>query len=112
MTDLMQGATITIVGMGLVFLALGAILLLMKLLTWLFPPGETAAGSPQTDVTLVGNGDLHDEKIAAISAALALALDEAQVGHSQQESPLPIDAWVAAGRSRQLSHPMSRERRL
>jgi sodium pump decarboxylase gamma subunit len=111
-----HGLVITVLGMGLVFLTLGAIYLLMKLLVRLIPPKNVPATAPvpvAAPVSAPAPKDLESEKIAAISVALARALaDESRIlaatGHKASDR---ASGWVAAGRTRQLNHPQSREKR-
>ena len=118
MSTVTQGAYITVVGMGLVFLALGLILLVMILLQRAFPAktdtvesGAAADIAPATESAPAAG--IEKEKIAAISLALAQAMaDEkrhvlpagAELGGSS------VSGWLLAGRSRQLHHPHSREK--
>jgi sodium pump decarboxylase gamma subunit len=111
-SDFVHGLYITALGMGLVFLTLGAILLLMTALVRLFPTkGQPARETPDMDAP-AGN-DLEQEKIAAISAALAHALAQTPAAGAADRRIVAGQGsgWVAAGRSRQVNHPQSREKR-
>jgi len=110
-----QGLYITVIGMGLVFLTLGIILLLMILLTKIFPakdaePTETHPSPSRAEPT-----DIERKKVAAISVAIEWALAEEHRFHSPAASFVPrseLTGWAAAGRSRQLNAPRSREKSL
>lgn len=98
----LQGLWITVVGMGLVFLALGILVLAMMALERLFRPKAKgamvtgAAGEPSTE----------EEEIAAIAVALAslLAKKEAPVGNRQLGSALGDGpgSWSVVGQGQQL----------
>jgi len=90
---------ITVVGMGLVFLALGIVFLAMIVLQRVFSPPP----APAVEAPAAGRSA---EKIAAIGLALARALAEERSSISPAG---PSSAWAAAGRSRALNRPRSRE---
>lgn len=98
----LQGLWITGVGMGLVFLALGILVLAMMALERLFRPrakGTITAGAAEEPST-------EEEEIAAIAVALASLLTkrEAQVGDRQLGSALRggPGSWSVVGRGQQL----------
>jgi sodium pump decarboxylase gamma subunit len=98
----LQGLWITIMGMGLVFLALGILVLAMMALERLFRPraegvmATRAAEEPSTE----------EEEIVAIAVALAslLTKKEAQARDRQLGSALGDrpGSWSVVGRGRQL----------
>ena len=73
MDTFIHGLILTVVGMGLVFLALGIFLASMMTLTRLFPDRETSAGMAPVKATgqPVSSGPSEAE-LAAIGAALAM----------------------------------------
>lgn len=77
MDTFVHGLILTVVGMGLVFLALGIFLASMMTLTRLFPGRETSAGMATVKATSqpVFSGPSEAE-LAAIGAALAMWLKE------------------------------------
>ena len=94
----LQGLWITVVGMSLVFLALGILVLAMMALERLFRPkteGTMAAVAPEEPST-------GEEEIAAIAVALAslLTKKEAPVGDRQLGSALGDGpgSWSVVGR--------------
>ena len=111
----LQGLWITVMGMGLVFLALGILVLAMMALERLFRPrakGAMARGGAEESFT-------EEEEIAAIAVALASLLAdrstlrrdsglmtgrEAQVGNRQLGSALRDGpgSWSVVGRGQQL----------
>jgi sodium pump decarboxylase gamma subunit len=98
----LHGLWITVVGMGLVFLALGILVLAMMALDRLFRPrteeamARGAAEEPPTE----------EDEIAAIAVALAslLTKKEAPVGNRQLGSDLKDGpgSWSVVGRGQQL----------
>ena len=98
----LQGLWITAVGMGLVFLALGILVLAMMALERLFRP--RAEGAMVTDAA--EEPSTEEEEIAAIAVALAnlLTKKEAQVGDRQLGSALRDGpgSWSVVGRGQQL----------
>ena len=98
----LQGLWITGVGMGLVFLALGILVLAMMALERLFrrkAEGALATGAAEEPST-------EEEEIVAIAVALAslLTKKEAQVGDRQLGSALRggPGSWSVVGRGQQL----------
>jgi Na+-transporting methylmalonyl-CoA/oxaloacetate decarboxylase gamma subunit len=98
----LQGLWITGVGMGLVFLALGVLVLAMMALERLFRPrakGAMATGSAEEPST-------EEEEIVAIAVALTslLTKKEAQVGDRQLGLALGDGpgSWSVVGRGQQL----------
>jgi Na+-transporting methylmalonyl-CoA/oxaloacetate decarboxylase gamma subunit len=98
----LQGLWITGVGMGLVFLALGILVLAMMALERLFRP--RAEGAMVTDAA--EKPSMEEEEIVAIAVALAslLTKKEAQVGDRQLGSALRggPGSWSVVGRGQQL----------
>ena len=115
MSTVTQGLYITVIGMGLVFITLSFILLLMTLLTKLFPVKIPIPKKFQPEPTTDESPEIEIEKVAAISIALVKAMTE-----ERRMSPLPetiipeirLSAWVTYGRARQLNHPKSRNKSL
>lgn len=115
MSTVTHGLYITVIGMGLVFVTLGVILLLMALLTKLFPVKIPIAQKFQTKTTAEESPDIDIEKIAAISAALIKAMTEERGMAPLPETIIPeikLNAWVTNGRARQLNHPKTRNKNL
>jgi sodium pump decarboxylase gamma subunit len=98
----LQGLWITVVGMGLVFLALGILVLAMMALERLFRP--KAKGTMATETA--EEPSKEEEEIVAIAVALASLLTEkeAQVGYRQLGSALGDGpgSWSVVGRGQQL----------
>lgn len=97
----LHGLWITIVGMSLVFLALGLLVLVMMVLERLFRPraeGALAPGAAAEPST--------EEEIAAIAVALTSLLTkrEAQAGNRQLGATLKYGpgSWSVVGRGQQL----------
>jgi sodium pump decarboxylase gamma subunit len=98
----LQGLWITIIGMSLVFLALGILVLAMMALERLFRPR-----AQEVVATEVAEGpSTGEEEIVAIAVALAslLAKKEAPVRDRQLGSALGdgVGSWSVAGRGQQL----------
>jgi len=98
----LQGLWITVVGMSLVFLALGILVLAMMALERLFRPRAEVAmatGAAEQSAT-------EEEEIVAIAVALAslLTKKETQVGDRQLGSALGDGpgSWSVVGRGQQL----------
>ena len=98
----LHGLWITVMGMGLVFLALGLLVLAMIALDRLFRPrakGAMATGAAEEPST-------EEEEIAAIAVALAslLTKKEALVRHQQLGAALGDGpgSWSVVGRGQQL----------
>ena len=98
----LQGLWITVMGMGLVFLALGLLVLAMMALERLFRP--RAEGARATEAA--EEPPTEEEEIVAIAVALAslLAKKEVQVGDSQLGSALGDGpgSWSIVGWGQQL----------
>ena len=98
----LQGLWITVVGMGLVFLALSLLVLAMIALERLFQP--RAEKAMVTGVT--EEPSMEEEEIAAIAVALAslLVKKEARVEDRQLGSALGDGpgSWSVVGRGQQL----------
>jgi sodium pump decarboxylase gamma subunit len=98
----LQGLWITVMGMGLVFLALGILVLAMMALERLFRPrakGAMARGGAEEPST-------EGEEIAAIAVALASLLrkkearvEDRQLGSALGDGP---SSWSVVGRGQQL----------
>jgi sodium pump decarboxylase gamma subunit len=91
---------ITVVGMSLVFLALGILVLAMMALERLFRP--SAEGAMATEAAK--EPSTEEEEIAAIAVALASLLGKAQVEDRQLGSALGDGPgpWSFVGRGQQL----------
>ena len=98
----LQGLWITVMGMGLVFLALGILVLAMMALDRLFRP--SAKGPMATEAA--EEPSTEEEEIAAIAVALAslLTKKEAPVGNRQLGSALGDgpSPWSVVGRGQRL----------
>jgi sodium pump decarboxylase gamma subunit len=98
----LQGLWITVVGMGLVFLALGILVLAMMALERLFQPRAKKA----VVTGVMEKPSTEEEEIVAIAVALAslLTKKEAQVGDRQLGSALRDGpgSWSVVGRGQQL----------
>lgn len=100
----MQGLAITVVGMTLVFLALGLIVVAMVLMGRFLRPRSTAEG-PESVSALEAQ---QRTKVAAMAAAIVVAQHKAgqhldDAWHSaadQAENPSP---WLASHRARALA---------
>lgn len=108
MDTFIHGLVLTVVGMGLVFLALGIFLASMMTLTRLFPGRETSAGMATAKATSqpVSSGPSEAE-LAAIGAALAMwsrsgepsgLVSDPQLGATLTARPSP---WGVAARGTQ-----------
>lgn len=97
----LQGLWITVVGMGLVFLALGLLVVAMMALERLFRPRAEAAMAMG-----IAEETLTEEEVAAIAVALASLLTKkvAQVGDRQLGSTLADGpgSWSVVGRGHRL----------
>jgi sodium pump decarboxylase gamma subunit len=97
----LQGLWITVVGMGLVFLALGILVLAMMALERLFRPrakGAMATGAAEEPST-------EEEEIVAIAVALASLLTRREAQLNQQLGSALGDgpgSWSVVGRRQQL----------
>jgi sodium pump decarboxylase gamma subunit len=102
----LQGLWITVVGMGLVFSALGILVLAMMALDRLFRPKGEEAGPGET----LEEPSAEEEEVAAIAVALASLLKEVQVRDRQLGSALRDGpgSWGVVGRGRQLQVGRSR----
>ncbi len=105
-STLWQGLVITVTGMGLVFLALGILVLAMIALDRLFrPKAEEALETGASE-------EPSAEEVVAITVALAslLTREEARVGDRQLGSALRDGpgAWSIVGRGQHLSVRKSR----
>ncbi len=98
----LHGLWITVVGMGLVFLALGRLVLAMMALDRLFRPRAKEAMATEA----AEEPSAVEEEIAAIAVALAslLTKKEAPVGDRQLGSDLGDGpgSWSVVGRGQQL----------
>jgi sodium pump decarboxylase gamma subunit len=108
-----EALTITAVGMGLVFLALGIVLLTMILLQKIFSrPAKAAPAALPAEETPPAHPAVPpmaamSEEVAAIAVALARAMAEETAG----PAPAGLSAWAGAGRYRQLNQPLMREKK-
>lgn len=104
LNTVMQGLAITVVGMTLVFLALGLIVLAMVLMgRFLRPRPATKDQTPEP-----APGRHQRARAAAMAAAIVVAQRQAELRHSdawhavpdQAETPSP---WLASHRARALA---------
>ncbi|MGQ9458697.1 MAG: OadG family protein [Anaerolineae bacterium] len=97
----LQGLSITVVGMGLVFAALGILLGVMVVLERAFRPRAPHAPIPQAAEVHEAGEDLA--LIAAIGLALAqvAAREQAWIGIPERAEAEP-GPWAIAGRRRQV----------
>lgn len=114
MSDLIwQGLTISVMGMGLTFFALGLLILAMIVLERLFrtsPAGpETAAPEKEPAAGRPAQPSEEEEVVAAIAAALvhlrSLDICRSNLGSTLEAGP---GAWWIRGQARQLSVGTSR----
>lgn len=88
--------------MGLVFLALGVLLLVMVVLDRAFQPSPKAVGMPGET-----GPEAREEDDLALIAAVGLALALAEAEESPEETPQAAgtagQGWTMAGRSREIS---------
>ena len=104
MNPFTHGLILTVLGMGLVFLALAIFLLSMVALTRLFSERETGLGVAMAEVTgRTASSGPSEAEMAAIGAALAVWLGEPpgqgfdpQLGATLASSPSP---WGVAARA-------------
>jgi len=104
MNATVQALYITAVGMGLVFLALGIVLLAMLALRKAFPRRDVA---PAGETSQAEVSRPTPAQVAAIAVALARSRAEAR----RPAAPAGPSGWLSVGRSRQLQQPLSRERK-
>lgn len=102
MDVLTQGFTLTIVGMGLVFLALAIFLVIMVVLNRLFPEREAGARVATVEEADRSLSSPSEAELAVIGAALALwraalmgRVSDPQLGAGLAASP---SAWSIAAR--------------
>jgi Na+-transporting methylmalonyl-CoA/oxaloacetate decarboxylase gamma subunit len=103
-----HGLVLTVVGMGLVFLALGIFLVSMVVLTRLFPGQRTRGKSEAPERKARPSSSPSEAELAAIGAALAVwlygptvSVPDPQLG-STLTSPLSPWGTAARGTKRQL----------
>lgn len=96
----LQGLSITVVGMGLVFAALGILFGVMVALERAFRPRPTQAQVPQAAEAQEAGEELA--LIAAMGLALAQAAAREQAWMEAPEWAEESGAWAAAGRRRQV----------
>ena len=98
----LQGLWITVVGMGLVFLALGLLVLAMMALERLFRPRAKEAMATGS----TGEPSTEEDEIVAIAAALASLLTEKEAQAEDQQLGSALGdgpgSWSAVGRGQQL----------
>ena len=99
----LQGLAITIVGMSLVFLALGLIVLAMVLMGRYLNP----TSRPKQDTLVVGSESEERARVAAIAAAIVLITDRDQSRSPGTWNPSALadttSVWQAAHRTRTLA---------
>ena len=105
MNPVTHGLVLTVVGMGLVFLALVIFLVSMVVLARLFPERETSARGATAGAEDQPSSGPSEAELAAIGAALAIWLKEPaghspdlQLGATLASSPYP---WGIAASSAQ-----------
>ncbi|MGC8837098.1 MAG: OadG family transporter subunit [Anaerolineae bacterium] len=97
----LQGLAITVVGMGLVFAALGILLVVMVVLERAFRPRPAQSQAPQAAEEQEAREDLT--LIAAVALALAQAAAREPVSvEVPQWAEAEMGPWAAAGRRRQV----------
>ncbi|WP_322512053.1 OadG family protein [Chloroflexus sp.] len=109
MENLGFGLTMTVLGMGLVFIVLALIWGMLNLLTRFDRPEPTAAdeATPAPEAVLMADGQLTPDEVAAIAVAVAvhaaaLRREAAPAVRSYWPGSLLFASrWVAAGRTRQ-----------
>jgi sodium pump decarboxylase gamma subunit len=98
----MQGLTISLIGMGLTFLALGLLILAMILLERFFREEEPVEEAvPQEEISVSAQAETEAEEIAvAIATALAYwrSVSQSGLGTTLEAEPSP---WWVMGRARQ-----------
>lgn len=100
----LQGLYITVLGMGLVFAALGALLLVMVLLDRAFRP------RPRPERARADAAPREEEDLAIVAAVglvLAQAAARAQASAPEHAQAM-LGPWAAAGRRRQLQQTWRR----
>jgi Na+-transporting methylmalonyl-CoA/oxaloacetate decarboxylase gamma subunit len=97
----LQGLSITVVGMGLVFAALGILLVVMVVLERAFRPRPARVQAPQGAEVQEAEEDLA--LIAVVGLALAQAAARERVAVEVPEwAEVETGPWAAAGRRRQV----------
>jgi glutaconyl-CoA/methylmalonyl-CoA decarboxylase subunit delta len=111
MDELVLGLETTVIGVGIVFLALYALSLIMVLFRKLFYKEPDAL--PATDRQTVASGtgtmkqnEFSEEVVAAIAAAIAAATGKSAdqfaivgIRNADQKSPWTASGWKMAGRT-------------
>jgi len=99
-----HGAQLTVVGMGLVFLALGLVVLSMVILThlpWLQSKGGSSKES--TEGSEIPSPPVETDERARVAAiAVALALSEERPRPALPPPTGPVSAWKIQGRILQV----------
>jgi sodium pump decarboxylase gamma subunit len=99
MSTFTHGLVLTVVGMGLVFLALGILLISMVILTRLFPSRETNA---RVDTAKAGGqvppSGPSEAEVAAIGAALSIWSKGASASQLGDTLSSPPSSWGIAAR--------------
>ncbi len=99
---LKQALWLTLMGMGMTFLAIGALVGLMYLLTALFPEKaeeETAITSPAEAAAETPTAGDDRYRAAAAAVILALTLEQARRREAEHR---PDDPWTIYARSQKL----------
>ncbi len=103
METTLQGLYVTVVGMSLLFLALGVLMLCINLLGRAFPVRAEVEPAPEPVAVPIPTEGM---RIAAIAVALALATSP--LSPSMIEEGPGVGSWVILGRQAQMG---SRQRR-
>ena len=74
MSNFTQGLLISVLGIGVTFVALGTLILIINILQWLFPPKKDLL------ISKVSKEEKDEEIAAAIGAAIALLDDKKKFG--------------------------------
>ena len=110
MGDFTQAAYVTVMGMGMVFVALGGLMLIISGLQRIFREPRARAAPALMDssaplaVAAVGEEDVPEEVVAAITVALAALKQRRQPPKPPETSVITLtpgtSAWRASGRLR------------
>ena len=108
MGNLVQGLTLSIIGMTITFIALGLVILAMVVLERLFPPRPLVSDKEDLEETQFLSSPAHDTAEEEIVAAIAVALAHLQsLGVSQSGLGKALEAgrgpWWAMSQLQQGS---------
>ncbi len=105
---MVEALRITVIGMGLVFLALGLVILATYILAWVFrppdPAKEVAATHAEETTDVEATGYEHEAVVAAISLALVKlqTLEQSQAALGQTLETGQLSPWGLAAHIEQL----------